>query len=264
MGEGGSTRARAGGAQPIVDAVAAAITATTGPALIGLYIYGSLATGDFDERVSDIDLLAVLSREVSRDLAARLERMHLGLAEENPAWRDRIEVVYVSAAGLAHFRAASPRCAVISPGEPFHVISAGMEWILTWYPARTNGVALMGPPATEIVPDISFAEYADAVRNHMRRFRRRIADDTTPGSQAYAVLTMCRGLYTCVHGEQVSKLRATAWAQKELPQWAGLIREAVTWREHQWEAPQADGTATVPRVRRFIEQIAERVAPSKD
>jgi hypothetical protein len=115
-----------------------------------------------------------------------------------------------------------------------------------------------------VVPDTSFDEYAAAVRNYMRRFRERIPDDATPGSQAFAVLTMCRGLYTCVHREPASKLRAAAWAQKVLPEWAGLIREAVTWREHQWEAPQADGTATVPTVRRFIAEIADRVAPSKD
>ena len=32
--------------------------------------------GDFDERISDIDLLAVLSAEISPEMAARPERMH--------------------------------------------------------------------------------------------------------------------------------------------------------------------------------------------
>ncbi len=236
------------------------IAATTGPALVGLYLGGSLATGDFDERMSDIDLLAVLSTEVSPSLAAHLERMHDELAADNPRWRGRIEVVYVSAVGLANFRVGSPRIAVISPGEPFHVISAGTDWVLTWYPARNSGIVLVGPPTGEVVPDISFEEYLDAVRNHMLHFRERIADDATRGLQAYAVLTMCRGLYTCVHGEQVSKSRAAAWAQREFPEWAGLIREAITWREHQWEVPQADGTATVPAVRRFVAEIAELAA----
>jgi hypothetical protein len=245
----------------MIDAVTGAIAATTGPALVGLYLCGSLATGDFDERTSDIDLLAVLSTDVSPDLAAHLERMHDELAEGNPTWRGRIEVVYVSAVGLANFRVASPRIAVISPGEPFHVISAATDRILTWYPARHNGIVLVGPPATDVVHDISFEEYGDAVRTHMRHFRERIADDATPGAQAYAVLAMCRGLYTCVHGERVSKLRAAAWAQKEFPEWAGLIREAITWREHQWEVPQPDGTATAPAVRRFIEDIADLATP---
>jgi predicted nucleotidyltransferase len=248
-------------AERIVDTVRDAITATTGPALVGLYLCGSLATGDFDEWISDIDLLAVLSTEISPVLAARLERMQDHLTEDNPSWRGRIEVVYVSALALANFRVVPPRIHVISSGEPFHVISAGTDWIITWYPARHDGIALVGPPATEVVPVTSFEEYANAVRNHMRRFSDRIPDDAAPGSQAYAVLTMCRGLYTCMHGEPVSKLRAAAWAQRQLPEWAGLIREAVAWREHQWDVPQADGTATAPAVRRFVAEIAELVAP---
>jgi hypothetical protein len=111
-----------------------------------------------------------------------------------------------------------------------------------------------------VVPYTTFEEYADAVRNYMQRFRERISDDATPGSQAYAVLTMCRGLYTCVHGEPAPKLKAAAWAQNELPQWAGLIRNAMAWRQHQWDVPQADGTATVPTVRRFIAEITDLLA----
>jgi hypothetical protein len=209
-----------------------------------------------------VDFLAVLSTDVSPDLAAHLERMHDELAEDNPTLRGRIEAVYVSEAGLANFRVASPRIAVISPGEPFHVIRAGTDWILSWYPARCNSIALVGSPATDLIPDISFEEYCNATRNHMRRFSKRIAADSTLGSQAYAVLTMCRGLYTCLHSEQVSKLAAAAWAQREFPEWAVLIRHAIAWREHQWEVPQSDGTATAPVVRRFVSEMGD-IAPTR-
>ncbi|MDQ6876381.1 MAG: nucleotidyltransferase domain-containing protein, partial [Candidatus Dormibacteraeota bacterium] len=157
-----SRYARTEAAERIVDTVTAAIRAATGPALVGLYLCGSLATGDFDARISDIDLLAVLSTEVSPDLAARLERVHDELAKDNPSWRGRIEVVYVSASGLTHLRVVPPRIHVISAGEPFHVINAGTDWIITWYPARYSGIALVGPPASEVVPDTSFEEYAVA------------------------------------------------------------------------------------------------------
>ena len=56
----------------------------------------------FDERISDIDLLAVLSAEISPEMAARLERVHDEWGENNPSWRRRIEVVYASASGLAN------------------------------------------------------------------------------------------------------------------------------------------------------------------
>jgi predicted nucleotidyltransferase len=249
-------------AQGILDAAKTAIAATAGSELVGLYLCGSLATADFDERMSDIDLLAVLSTEVSADLAARLERMHDEFANDNPRWRGRIEVIYVSASDLANLRVVPTRIHCITVGEPFEVLNAGTDWIITWYPARHSGIALVGPPPTDVVPDTSFEEYADAVRRYMGRFTERLPDDATPGSQAYAVLTMCRGLYTCVRGEPVSKLKAAACAQREIPEWAELIHDAITWREQQWEMPQADGKATVPTVRRFVAEIADRARRS--
>jgi predicted nucleotidyltransferase len=249
-------------AAAIIDAVTTAIAATTGSALVGLYLYGSLATGDFDERMSDIDLLVFLSTEVSPDLAAHLERMHREFADDNPTWRGRIEVIYVSVGDLASLRERPARIHVITVGEPFAVVSAGTEWVITWYPARHSGIALIGPPVTEFVPDFSFEEYAAAVRSYMRRFNERVTDNATPGAQAYAVLTMCRGLYTWLHSELVSKLKAAEWAQRALPEWAELIEAAISWREHQWEVPQADGRATVLIVRRFVAEIDDRAKRS--
>ena len=82
--------------------------------------------------------------------------LHDEWAENNPSWRGCIEVVYASASGLASLRQVPPRIQVTSAGEPFHVINAGTDRIITWYPARHHGIALVGPPASDVVPDTSF------------------------------------------------------------------------------------------------------------
>jgi hypothetical protein len=110
-----------------------------------------LATGDFDSGVSDIDLIAVLTDSPSERLATRLSQMHAQLSQANPEWEDRIEVIYISRLGLANCRTDTTRIAVISPGEPFHVVEAGRDWILNWYPARENGVRLLGPPIDSLI-----------------------------------------------------------------------------------------------------------------
>jgi hypothetical protein len=38
-----------------------------------------------------------------------------------------------------------------------------------------------------------------------------------PGYQSYAVLTICRGLYTLEHGKLAPKAVAAYWARKRLP-----------------------------------------------
>jgi predicted nucleotidyltransferase len=44
--------------------------------LVGLYLYGSLTTGDFDPESSDIDLLAATSSDVSEAEFDTLRAMH--------------------------------------------------------------------------------------------------------------------------------------------------------------------------------------------
>jgi hypothetical protein len=164
----------------VVFPVRAAIQETTQSSLVGLYIYGSLVAGDFDPEVSDIDMIAVLSVDAVDELAAALEAMHDALARRHPVWDGRIDVVYVTASHLRHCQSTAAPLAVISPGEPFHVVSGGLEWILTWYPARQEAVSLVGPPMSSIVPEISEAVFLDQVRVRMKAFRTAIGDSDTP------------------------------------------------------------------------------------
>jgi len=72
--------------------------------LAGLYLYGSLVSGDFDPDISDIDLLAVTAYPVTGPEFTALQNMHREFARVNPAWDDRIEVVYISQNALKEFR----------------------------------------------------------------------------------------------------------------------------------------------------------------
>lgn len=156
--------------EELVARIRDAIREAAGSALAGLYLFGSLVVGDFDVDVSDIDLIAVLTSDPSDDLVARLGGMHDALASENPVWAGRIEVIYVSAAALSRWWEGIARMAVISPGEPFHVVEGGPDWVLTWYPARERVMTLFGPPVETFIPPISREAFESAVRQHMRRF----------------------------------------------------------------------------------------------
>ena len=132
--------------------------------LVGLYLYGSLTTGDFDPEISDIDLLAATSSDVSDREFEALRAMHRDFARDNPEWDDRVEVAYVSVTALRTFRSETSQIAVISPGEPFHMKEAGKDYLQNWYAVRESGVALFGPPAKAIIVPITEDEFVHAVR----------------------------------------------------------------------------------------------------
>jgi hypothetical protein len=184
--------------------------------------------------------------------------MHEDLAQANPDWDGRIEVIYISTKGLANCRTETSTIAVISPGEHFHVVEAGRDWILNWYPASEDGVRLIGPPIDSLIPPIPSTEYVEEVRRSLVGFANRITDDASPGSQAYAILSMCHGLYTIRFRERLSKREAATWAEQEFPQWGDLIHRALAWRQRQWGPNRQDGRATVSEARAFVTKMTER------
>lgn len=233
----------------------ARIQAVLGAKLGGLYLYGSLTLGDFDLAISDVDLLAVIGATLDAAELGGLERMHQEFAAAHPRWDNRIEVQYATQDYLKTFRSQPGQLAVISPGEPFHVIEAGSAWLVNWYAVQAYGKALYGPaPATYIGP-IGTAEFVSAVRAQARAWGEYVT--RTAGSrpyQGYAILTLCRALYTCTTGQQGSKQQAAAWATQRLPEWAGLINSALAWRAASRDTT-ADPAATYPATERFVQFV---------
>lgn len=237
--------------------------ATLGERLLGLYLFGSLAWGDFDPSISDIDLLAVIAEPPNAAEHAALEQLHAGFAHDHPGWRDRIEVLYASHGLLAGFRQQRGPLGVISPGEPFHVVDAGDEWLINWYFVLAYGQTLAGPaPASWIAP-IAPAEFVAAARELGLRMRERVG--ATAGArpaQSYAILTVCRSWYTCITGQQCSKRQAAAWAAARLPEWAPLIASALEWRANAHDT-SADPAATFADTVQFVRLVADTIAATK-
>lgn len=226
---------------------------------VGGYLYGSLVTGDFDETVSDIDLVMALSADLDEIEFAALDKMHNDFVATYPNWENRLEIAYIAGLGTFKSAPASPKIGIISPGEPFHIIEMDKGWLMNWYIVREKGVTLFGPSPKTVIEPVSQAEYAAMVRSHALRWS---ADwiGKHHGSQAYAILTMCRALYTLRFGEQPSKIQAAAWAKQELPEWAGLIDGALGWRQAQNETwAVADNEATLPETRRFVAFMIEKI-----
>jgi predicted nucleotidyltransferase len=231
-----------------------------GDKLVGLYLYGSLVWGDFDLDISDIDLLATTTTDINKREFAALQQMHREIAGEYKRWDDRIEVQYLSVDGLRTFKTRSSKMGVISPGEPFHIVEAGNEWLMNWYLVREKGVVLAGPPPETIIAPVSKEEFMRAAVEHGREWRDWVthAMDSRP-YQSYGMLTVCRALYAQRHGEQVSKKQAAAWAAREYPELAPMLQKALEWRAAASTERDIDHTATYPKTERFIHYVVDRL-----
>lgn|GEM_PF-230972 len=229
-----------------------------GAKLAGVYLYGSLVLGDFDADISDIDLLAALTDDLTDAEFAALDAMHGEMVAAQPEWDDRIEIAYVTLEALRTFKTVRCPLAVISPGESFHFKDAGIDWLINWYIVREKGVTLLGAPPQSIIPPISQAEYVEEVKAHVQRWRSWVNEEMDRPLQAYAIMTLCRAYYTVVHGEHTSKRKAALWAAERMPEWKSTIENAFLWRAA-WRDKNVDPTATLENTRRFVNHVADKI-----
>lgn len=228
-----------------------------GRKLLGLYLYGSLVWGDFDQDISDIDLLAVTDGDLDPAEFERLDKMHLAFLQDYPRWDNRLEIAYYSVQGLQTFKTARSPIAVISPGEPFNLKEAGYDWLINWYVVQEKGRKLYGPDFKTLIEPISKQEFVAWVKQQVEEWREYVVHthDSRP-YQAYTILTMCRALRAVETGEQVSKKAAARWAQARFPEKAGVIQKALEWRED-YRNRGIDQAATYPEAVSFVKFTSE-------
>ena len=212
--------------------------------LVGIYLYGSLIIGDFDMFVSDIDFVVVLNGPIDAQLFTALHDLHTRVVADYPQWQNRLELAYISSCALRTFRTQPSNIGIISPGEPFHIIEAGSDWLISWYALRENGIALQGPPIRTLIDPIPEEAWLDALREHICHYHESVRKPQNKASLSYIVLTVARGLYTLEHGHAVSKVKAAEWAAHSFPKWSDLIERALLYRQN----PQAD-TLTAEQMR---------------
>jgi hypothetical protein len=204
-----------------------------GDKVIGLYLGGSLAYGDFVPARSDIDLQAVVRTSVAQDELHLIELLHKKLDERYPKWANRTECSYVP---LDLMREVNPP-ATPRPWWGFDTMyaaaPAGNEWTINHYLLAKHGISLAGPDFKTLIPPIDIQDVRRAsVKDLFVEWAPKIDDPawlSNSHHQSYLVLNLCRILHTAIGGATGSKKLAGRWAKLTFPKWKDLIEEAERW-----------------------------------
>jgi hypothetical protein len=225
----------------------------------GLYLHGSLASGDFNRRTSDIDFLVVTDTELSGNLVRDLAALHVHLWNSGLKWAAKLEGAYVPQPALRRHDPLAGPCPTVNAGR-FYLDPQGSDWIIRRYILREYGVVVCGPSLKSAIDPVTPDDLRHAVARVLREWWAPMLDDPryirNREYEAYATLTMCRALYALDHGDIVSKPVAARWAQQTLyERWGALIAQAAAWPQ----APQSDSlNGTLEFIRHTCERAAVR------
>lgn len=221
----------------MLERVQTAVSHILGSQLRGLYLDGSLALGEFNEETSDIDLLVLTADFLPDDTIAQLAAMHDQLGKSGSKWGYEMEVSYVPEAVLNQLPKQEKTFVLprIERGETLVMQAHQMDWVLHCHILHQHGITLLGPPVQTLLDPVTPDQLRQATRDLFNLWWRPMADHPQnlhhTGYRVYAILTMCRMLYTLRHGAIISKPAAAQWAMAELGErWRELVQTAVSWR----------------------------------
>jgi hypothetical protein len=192
-----------------------------GKKIVGLYLSGSLAYGDFVPDRSDIDLQAVVRNPLTEEELRSVEQLHKGVERRCPEWAGRIECSYVSLELVRELRPPAKARPWWGFGTFYDEAPAGNEWIINHHLLSKHGIALEGLDFNELIPPIDIRDVRQASARDLFQEWVPKTDDSAWLSnshyQSYLVLNLCRILHTVIHGEPGSKKVAGEWAKATYP-----------------------------------------------
>ena len=223
----------------VLNQLLSSVKEILGDQFVGMYLYGSLSSGDFNPATSDVDFLVVTASALSAELITKLESMHRQAWATSLKRAGKLEGAYVPKDLIRHHDPNGESCPGVNEGQ-FHVSGLGSDWIIQRHVVREQGVRLEGPDAKTLIDFVSPDKIRSAVigilqewwfpmlsepawlRDHKREYR------------AFAVISMCRALHALEHGTIVSKPNAAQWAQNTLdPGWQPLVQKSATVSRHE-------------------------------
>lgn len=200
--------------------------------VVGIYLFGSLSYGDFDEASSDIDLMIISAKQLDEEAINQLKKIHEDIAIKFPVWAKRIECSYTP---LDMLPSTLPPGARPYYGEGIFYAAAdyGNEWIINLYLLYRYSIVLYGPSFQTLREPINILDVQLACqRDLLTEWKPKLQDEEwlkNPHYQSYLVLNLCRIFNTVTNAQTLSKKKSAAWVKETYPQWKSLIEEAEHW-----------------------------------
>jgi len=217
----------------ILNLLLARASAILGSQRVGMYLYGSLSSGDFDPASSDIDFVVVTENVLEAEAISALEKMHTEIWASGLKWAAKLEGAYVPKNLIIRHELSGPACPSINEGN-FFIARLGSDWIIQRQIIRDCGVILSGPDPKTLIDPVSADHLRQAVKSLLAEWWFPMLEDPAwlreHGSEyhAFTVISLCRALHTLQTGTIVSKPVAAQWAQSQFDgQWAALIQKAL-------------------------------------
>jgi len=208
--------------------------------LVGIYLVGSIASGDFDLD-SDVDFLVVTNTELTEANMKALQDIQIKIHGFDCYPAKHLEGSYISISDLNDWSTVGQKkLYYFDNGSTAYEQSIhDNQWHVRWI-LRERGITLVGQKPETILKSIPLNEMFSEIKTTMLQVMKLFEDEinrplsffNSSFGQSFAVLTYCRMLHTLHTGTVQSKKAGVKWAKQFVePKWVKIIDQAWNERE---------------------------------
>jgi hypothetical protein len=218
--------------QPSLDCYISSVEQQLPGLIQGFYVIGSIALNGFNERLSDIDFVAILAHKASNSELEALAAIHKSIEKDFPRWG--MSGSYIQSNDLERSDAEMRTYPYFHDGK-FHKEGKFGINPVTWWELKNHSIAIRGKDPKELPFNADWNLLLAWMRENLNtywrgwvvRFDRRIIMLSDWGIQ-WTVLGVLRQYYTFQENSMTTKLGAAEYALRCLPQvWHPLVQEAI-------------------------------------
>ena len=216
------------------------IAAELGESLVGIYLVGSIASGDFDLD-SDVDFLVVTNTELTDANMKSLQDIQIKIHNIDCYPAKHLEGSYIRISDLNNWNIVGEKKLYYfdNGSTTYEQSTHDNQWHVRWI-LRERGITLVGSKPERILQPIPLDAMDAEIKTTMLQVRNVFQDEinrplgfwNSRFGQSFAVLTYCRMLHTLHTGTVQSKKAGAKWAKEFVePKWVKLIDQA--WKERE-------------------------------
>ena len=206
--------------------------------LVGIYLVGSIASGDFDLD-SDVDFIVVTKTELTKAEMQPLQDIQIKIYDINCYPAKHLEGSYISISDLNDWSIVGEKKLFYfdNGSTTYEQSTHDNQWHVRWI-LRERGITLTGQKPETFLRAIPLNELSNEMKTSMLQMKsifegemnRPLSFFNSRFGQSFTVLTYCRMLHTLHTGTVQSKKAGMQWAKHYIdPKWNKLISQA--WNE---------------------------------
>jgi hypothetical protein len=253
----------------VLDTFVEEIEAELAGNLIGIYLVGSIASGDFDLD-SDVDFLVVTKTELTESNRKSLQDIQIKIHDIDCYPAKHLEGSFISISDLNNWSVVGEKkLYYFDNGSTSYEFSThDNQWHVRWI-LRERGITLTGQRPGTILQPIPLNEMFSELKTTMLQVLNFFQDEidrplcfwNSRFGQSFTVLTYCRILHTLHTGTVQSKKAGMKWAKQFVdPKWIKIIDRAWIEREGVRFGVKISQRAELPLLYETLEFIKYAVA----